>query len=632
MRRVNFGRIDAVRLALALMLLPLCAIAQQIEPPGLTSDGTGSSEPIRAEKATSQTADRKPETPNAAARAAFNQGIGDLKQRDFKTAAEHFEQALKAAPGYAAAYAERGGARIGLGSNDLAIADLTKALELMGGAAAATERARLYGNRGLAYLNLQRYETAVADFDIAIDLDPKLAFAYANRGISHLRSKNVDAALRDATHAIELRPNYEFALLLRGFAYTEKQQFPNAVSDFVKALAITPDNRGAILGLRQAYMAGKDNEEEATIKLVRMADAECEPACPEWVAIEGKIGTGSADELKAVLAETAKRKLPVFVDSGGGSVPEAMAMGRLIRARGLDVVVTRTELVACARNDQACKKRINGGRALGRAHAPGAICASSCGFLLASGARRFVGKSTLVGVHQITSFQTYQKVYRQYEVQRAYRGGRIVEIDRRVVSETFGAKKTVQTATNDETYVRIRKYFNEMGIDDSIMPLLISSPPKGMHWLTDAELKATALQTNAEHGEQMLLRDGVSRFASANAPAAAAIPASNAPQPTASPRADASNLDAVVLTKAIQSNLARVGCMPGIEDGKWGQGVRRALERYNALTGKQLKTASAAPETLDALAARSGLVCAPACPPDLSEVDGRCVAAPKNRP
>ena len=564
MRRVNFGRIGAVRLALALILLPLCALAQQIEPPGLASDGASSSEPSRAD----------------------------------------------------------------------AIADLTKALELMGSAAAATERARLYGNRGLAYLNLQRYEAAVADFDAAIDLDPKLAFAYANRGISYLRGKNLDAALRDATHAIELRPNYEFALLLRGFAYTEKKQFPNAVSDFVKALAITPDNRVAILGLRQAYMAGKDNEEDATIKLVRLADAECEPACPEWVAIEGKIGTGAADELKAVLAETAKRKLPVFVDSGGGSVPEAMAMGRLIRARGLDVVVTRTELVACARNDQACKKRISGGRALGRAHAPGAICASSCGFLLASGARRFVGKSTLVGVHQITSFQTYQKVYRQYEVQRAYRGGRIVEIDRRVVSETFGAKKTVQTATNDETYVRIRKYFTEMGIDDSIMPLLISSPPKGMHWLTDAELKATALQTNAENGEQMLLRDGVTRFSPANAPAAAANPGVNAQQPTAtaSSQPDASSLDAVVLTKAIQSNLARVGCMPGIEDGKWGQGVRRALERYNALTGKQLKTASAAPETLDALAARSGLVCAPACPPDLSEVDGRCVAAPKNRP
>ena len=597
------------------------AMAQEIEVPGLASDASSGTEPGVTDKAGS-----KSDAPTAAALLAFDQGLTDLKRRDFKKAIENFDRVIAAAPRYPFAYAERGGAHIGLGANDLAVVDLSKALDLLGRTGTDPERARLHGNRGLAYLNQSKYDLAVAEFDVAIGLDPKLAFAYANRGMSHLQRKNVDAALRDASQAIALRPNYGFALLLRGFAHNEKKLFSNAIVDFLEALKSAPENRGAILGLRQAYLAGKDAEDAAKIKLVRLADPACEPSCPEWVAIEGKIEPGSVDTLKEVLKDTGKRKLPVFVDSGGGSVNDAMAMGRLIRARGLDVVVTRTELVPCGRDDTACKGRVGNGRALGRVHAAGAICASSCGFLLASGVHRYVGASTLVGVHQITSFQTYQKVYRQYEVQRAYRGGKIVEVDRRVVSETFGARKTVQTATGDDTYVKIRKYFTEMGIDDAIMPMLISAPPKGMHWLTAGELKATSVMTDAEDGEQLLARGGVARVA----PDDSLAVASGQPVPRVSEPArssvDGNTPDPAILTKAIQVQLARIGCGPSVEDGKWSQGVRRALERYNTLTGKTLRTSAPQPETLEALAARSGLVCPPACPPDMMESDGHCVA------
>ncbi len=611
----------------------LTTLAQEIVTPGIGSDTNGSeqgsdqsSDQTKA-SGSANTAKAVSTSAAAAAIALLNEGLADLKRRDFKAALAAFEKAIAAMPDYAAAYAERGGAHIGLGANDKAVTDLTKALHLMGGTGDATERGRLHGNRGLAYLNQSKHEPAVADFDKAIELDPKLAFAYANRGMSHMQRKNYDAALRDASRAVELRPNYEFALLVRGYVQNDKQMFSEAAADFTKILRSSPTNRGAILGLRQAYQAGRQQEEPAKIKLVRLADPFCEPSCPEWLAIEGKIEAGAAETFKELVQKLDKRKLAVFVDSGGGSVSDAMEMGRLIRAKGLDVVVTRTELVGCGKDDAACKKRVANGRALGRPFGLGAICASSCGFLLASGVRRYVGPSSLVGVHQITSFQTYQKVYRQYEVQRAYRGGKIVEIDRRIVSETRGAKKTVQTATSDETYVKIRKYFAEMGVAESIMPLLIGAPPKGMHWLSDAELKATEIRTDTEQGEQLIARGAVGRVGldGSNALPATSV-AAIVDRKTTPPPAVVVEPDVAALTRQIQVELTRIGCAPGAEDGKWGQGVRRGLERYNVLTGKPLKTNAPLPETLIALQSRSGLVCPPACPPDMTEPDGQCVA------
>ncbi len=610
--RVRAKALTVLMLMASLMgptTVPSLLSAQESAVPQGKSDATDERDGGDAKGSNAKRPDRASKLPVAVA-VQFDLGLVELKRREFKKAIEAFDKVIAVAPDHAAAYAERGGARIGLGANELAVSDLTHALSLSD--SSSPDRARIYGNRGLAYLNQSKHAQAMADFDRALEIDPKMAFAYANRAMSQMQRKNYEPALRDVTRALDLRPSYEFAVLLRAFVNIELKRFADAAGDFRRVLVLSPDNRGAILGLRQAYLAGKDSEEPAKIKLVRLADTACEPACPEWIAIDGKIEPGAAETLKSVLKETGKRKLPIFVDSGGGSVNDAMEMGRMIRALGLDVVVTRTELVSCARDDVACRKRTSNGRALGKPQSVGAICASSCGFLIAAGLHRFVGASTLVGVHQITSFQTYQKVYRQYEVKRAYRDGKIVEIDRRVVSETLGAKKTVQTATKDETYVKIRKYFTEMGIDDGIMGLLIAAPPKGMHWLSPAELKATAIMTDAAQGEQLIARGAISRVgpeSGGTSATMAAMPATGNSKPDA-PAPDGP-ADASSLTRAIQAQLARIGCHAGAEDGKWGQGVRRALDRYNVLAGKTLKTSAPSPETLEALTARVGLTCPP---------------------
>src|SRR3954452_18686615 len=72
---------------------------------------------------------------------------------------------------------------------------------------------------------------------------------------------------------------------------------------------------------------------------VHASNRECQPYCPEWISAEGKIELGTAQIFADVIASLGGRRLPIVVNSAGGSVVDAARMGRLIRAESLAVVV-----------------------------------------------------------------------------------------------------------------------------------------------------------------------------------------------------------------------------------------------------------------------------------------------------
>jgi tetratricopeptide (TPR) repeat protein len=80
-------------------------------------------------------------------------------------AASAFGAALDADPGLASAWANRAILRFGSGDTEGAVADLTRAIDLDGGA-------ELYFNRAMALRALGREEEAMADLRRALDLDP----------------------------------------------------------------------------------------------------------------------------------------------------------------------------------------------------------------------------------------------------------------------------------------------------------------------------------------------------------------------------------------------------------------------------------------------------------------------------
>ena len=241
------------------------------------------------------------------------------------------------------------------------------------------------------------------------------------------------------------------------------------------------------------------------VSFVRSSQPGCEPNCPEWISAQGSVNDNSLPQFNKVLSKLGKRKLPILIQSRGGAVDESLAIGRLIRAKGLDVVVTKTVFQNCAPKDAACNKLKALGIRLGLPEARISVCASSCAFILAGGVKRYVGPMTFVGVHQIVSFRTTWKVLQKFKVVTHRVFGVPVETTKTLVSSKKIDENTVKLTTSDEAYKKSAKYFAEMGITDGIMPLVKSATPDKIHVLTFAELKSTNMATDFVQGETLLL-------------------------------------------------------------------------------------------------------------------------------
>ena len=107
-----------------------------------------------------------------------------------------------------------------------------------------------------------------------------------------------------------------------------------------------------------ATKASKNLPQLAPMKVVHVKSSApgCAPNCPEWISAEGMIDDGTLAQFKKVFKEIGPRKLPILIDSGGGLVDESIAIGRLIRAKGLDVAVTKTVISQIGR--ASCRERV----------------------------------------------------------------------------------------------------------------------------------------------------------------------------------------------------------------------------------------------------------------------------------
>jgi hypothetical protein len=207
------------------------------------------------------------------------------------------------------------------------------------------------------------------------------------------------------------------------------------------------------------------------------ADPACAPNCPEWLSAEGRIGPGAATDLAAAIERLSGRRLPILIHSPGGSVPDAMAMGALIRAKGLAVAVARTSITNCP---EAASKCPDGP---GAAITGGAACASACVLVLAGGVERLAGPMARIGVHQTTT---------------------LVKEPEGLAHRTSTRKLYQQQGVDAE----VEAYLAAMGVDEPVMTLMRKTPAASVHWLSLGDLKASRLATLALDGAQPILTGG----------------------------------------------------------------------------------------------------------------------------
>jgi tetratricopeptide (TPR) repeat protein len=82
-----------------------------------------------------------------------------------------------------------------------------------------------YVSRGDAYDDKKDYDHAIADYNQAIQLDPKDADAHVSRGLVYNDKKDYDRAIADYNQAIQLDPKDADAYVSRGNAYHDKKDW-----------------------------------------------------------------------------------------------------------------------------------------------------------------------------------------------------------------------------------------------------------------------------------------------------------------------------------------------------------------------------------------------------------------------
>jgi lipoprotein NlpI len=126
---------------------------------------------------------------------------------------------------------------------DRAIADFTLAIKL------DPKATTTYTNRGIAYRYQGDLDGAIADFTLAIKLDSKLAKAYSNRCWAYFGKGNNDQAIADCSQAIELNPKDPNGYFNRGRANLLTGVTAKALVDLNQARELDPKSAYTALWL-----------------------------------------------------------------------------------------------------------------------------------------------------------------------------------------------------------------------------------------------------------------------------------------------------------------------------------------------------------------------------------------------
>lgn len=107
---------------------------------------------------------------------------------------------------------------------------------------------------GAAYFDSGDYKSALAEYDKAIEHDPKNAEAYCGRARVRLMAEQEDLALVEADKAIALDAKFAFAYEIRAYARCAQKDYEGAIAEINQAIALEPENalwyivRGEIYG------------------------------------------------------------------------------------------------------------------------------------------------------------------------------------------------------------------------------------------------------------------------------------------------------------------------------------------------------------------------------------------------
>ncbi len=219
---------------------------------------------------------------------------------------------------------------------------------------------------------------------------------------------------------------------------------------------------GATCGFAPAVAGTNDRGAPMRFELRQQGPAEnCPGACPLLISASGAITSETPREFVKFVDGRDLRGAVIALDSDGGSVLGAIALGREIRRLNLATTVGRTSDLDTPAGAMARAALL-----------PRADCESMCTFVLLAGVKRSVPPDARVMVHQI------------------WLGDR--RDDPTAVSYSAEDLVLVQRDIG-----RLARYTSEMGAPSDLLELSLRIPPwEPMHALTRDELRQMKLDTD----------------------------------------------------------------------------------------------------------------------------------------
>jgi hypothetical protein len=224
----------------------------------------------------------------------------------------------------------------------------------------------------------------------------------------------------------------------------------------VCAAALCIASPGVIAVLSAPAHAGTELEERKMP--MRFSWVACRSHCPDWISAVGIVTADTPKDFDEFARDRDLSGATVVLDSSGGSVNDAIELGRRWRSIGLRTTVGTSIAVHTASGDRTSVT-------------PTAYCESMCVFLLLSGKVRYVPDGAHVRVHQI------------------WMGDR--------ADDPRAASYTAQDMTIVERDIgRLAKFTFDMGGSGDLLSLALNVPPwEELHELSPQELRLTNLIT-----------------------------------------------------------------------------------------------------------------------------------------
>jgi len=208
------------------------------------------------------------------------------------------------------------------------------------------------------------------------------------------------------------------------------------------ASAIAPELTPILPGFDPTAPAGKPGPEVTTpIEALR------QPLTVALVSngvlqLTGTIDPGAAARVQSEIDARGEYIKTIALDSPGGAVADALAIGRVIRDKGYATSV-----------------------------AAGALCASSCPLIFAAGRERVATARSAIGVHQIYAAAPADSLLSR-------------------VAAAGQAMSDAQTLT-----AQISRYLKGMGVDEEVWLRALETPPDRLTYFSAEELRRLNLAT-----------------------------------------------------------------------------------------------------------------------------------------